>query len=162
MHSEVCKALGGFTEVVHSIISVCGSLRSRSCPVLRDASASLSRLSPGARALSPFADAHTFSAFWLRSSVVSVLISMTTDMLPNGSNSVIKFLVNNLCSSGPAGSTNSVATVLHVSCPWHGARRTAARVTSSNWRLQSSSLRSEVCMAWSVLRNGQGNILKLV
>ena len=25
---------------------------------------------------------HTFSAFWLRSSVVSVLISMTTDMLP--------------------------------------------------------------------------------
>ena len=30
---------------------------------------------------------HTFSAFWLRSSVVSVLISMTTDMLPNGSKS---------------------------------------------------------------------------
>ena len=28
---------------------------------------------------------YTFSAFWLRSSVVSVLISMTTDMLLNGS-----------------------------------------------------------------------------
>jgi hypothetical protein len=27
---------------------------------------------------------HTFSAFWLRSSVVSVLISVTTDMSPTG------------------------------------------------------------------------------
>ena len=35
---------------------------------------------------------HTFSAFWLRSSVVSVLISMTTDIPPTGGKLVIEFL----------------------------------------------------------------------
>ena len=47
---------------------------------------------------------YTFSAFWLRSSVVSVLISVTTDMLPTGSLSChINFLWGELyCGLPPS------------------------------------------------------------
>jgi hypothetical protein len=55
---------------------------------------------------------HTFSAFWLRSSVVSVLISMTTDMLPIGSKSVIQFFLGLGCC-WLASAPNFVASVLH-------------------------------------------------
>ncbi len=57
---------------------------------------------------------HTFSAFWLWSSVVSVLISVTTDMFPTGNLLVTLIFSGEVsiwaCSSGPQ--------VL----PWHGTK----------------------------------------
>ena len=67
---------------------------------------------------SPPCDWHTFSAFWLWSSVVSVLISVTTDMSPTGDLLVtLIFLWGGVLSSLLRG-----PRVLH----WHGTKPGAA------------------------------------
>ena len=57
---------------------------------------------------------HTFSAFWLWSSVVSVLISVTTDMFPTGN------LLVTLIFSGEVSSW-ACSRGLQV-LPWHGTK----------------------------------------
>ena len=59
---------------------------------------------------------HTFSAFWLRSSVVSVLISMTTDMLLNSSNTCHLIFLAGLQIEELAPSCSAVASIFYLSC----------------------------------------------
>ena len=56
---------------------------------------------------------HTFSAFWLRSSVVSVLISVTTDILPTGRLLVTPIFLWGGCSLSLLEGTSRVALALH-------------------------------------------------
>ena len=56
---------------------------------------------------------HTFSAFWLWSSVVSVLISVTTDILPTGRLLVTPIFQWGGCSLSLLEGTSSVALALH-------------------------------------------------
>ena len=56
---------------------------------------------------------HTFSAFWLWSSVVSVLISVTTDILPTGRLLVTPIFLWGGCSLSLLEGTSRVALALH-------------------------------------------------
>ena len=71
---------------------------------------------------------HTFSAFWLWSSVVSVLISVTTDILPTGRLLVTPIFLWGGCSLSLLEGISCVALALHlvrcgtplgvISCSW--------------------------------------------
>ena len=148
-HSEACKALGGSSGAVHSEISDCCSLRSRGCNDERCQSRArrfgdlqcrgcvelrvcvLVCLLPRESRHSdiPLRHCHTFSAFWLRSSVVSVLISMTTDMLPSATNPVIKFLAG-LQLRQLATACSAVSKALHI------------RFLKAAWGVRERALRS--------------------
>ena len=94
---------------------------------------------------------HTFSAFWLWSSVVSVLISVKTDMSASQTNLFTKFFAG-VCVCELAHGRTCVAAVLHSSRLWRTLSQTLDRKTSCrsepNWKLPAWGHKASCKLDW--------------
>ena len=101
-----------------SFVSRCIFFWTRPPPCISSATMVLAKLALSttsvAKSIMPRSkDHHTFSAFWLWSSVVSVLISVTTDILPTGRLLVTPIFLWGGCSLSLLEGTSRVALALH-------------------------------------------------